>query len=450
MTKILSTTLTSNGNVTFTSIPQTYTDLMVKISAADSSGNQTIFMLVNNDSGSNYSEIILKAYASANTTGSISSPRANIYSYALGDIPTVGSLIQNNAEIYISNYTSSNYKTMLYDSVQNSNSVITNELNLISGLWSSSSAITSLTFYSGGASLATSTNITLYGIKKYVETGTGSKATGGTVTTSGGYTIHTFYSSGIFTPAANLTADYLVVAGGGGGGGIYYGGGGGAGGLRSTVTATGGGGTLETALSLTSGTGYSVIVGAGGNGGTSSGDGSKGTNSSFSSIISTGGGLGRTEGGGLAGVGGSGAGGCPSATVGYRAGGAGTTNQGYAGGSAAGDGATFGGGGGGGAGGVGGNNAATVGGNGGIGVATTISGTSTYYAGGAGGQSYFGPVGAGGKGGGGQGAKGSAGVQATEGAANTGGGGGGGSHTAGSNTNGRAGGSGIVIIRYTT
>ncbi len=53
--------------------------------------------------------------------------------------------------------------------------------------------------------------------------------------------------------------DYLVIAGGGGGG-VNRGGGGGAGGLRSTVTATGGGGTLESTLSLSVDTAYTVTV----------------------------------------------------------------------------------------------------------------------------------------------------------------------------------------------
>jgi hypothetical protein len=65
-------------------------------------------------------------------------------------------------------------------------------------------------------------------------------ATGGdTIDFSGYYFIHTFTSSGTFTPSQAFYADYLVVAGGGGGGGYPYGGGGGAGG-GSTVTATGG------------------------------------------------------------------------------------------------------------------------------------------------------------------------------------------------------------------
>jgi hypothetical protein len=46
-------------------------------------------------------------------------------------------------------------------------------------------------------------------------------ATGGTVTTSGGYTIHTFTGSGTFAlanPLIGFQVEYLVVAGGGAGG----------------------------------------------------------------------------------------------------------------------------------------------------------------------------------------------------------------------------------------
>ena len=99
----------------------------------------------------------------------------------------------------------------------------------------------------------------------------GPKATGGTITFDGTNWIHTFTSSGTFTPTATMNVEYLVVAGGGGGGGTTGGysiaaSGGGAGGYR---TASG--------FSVTSGTGYTVTVGAGGTGGTSN-DGANGNN----------------------------------------------------------------------------------------------------------------------------------------------------------------------------
>jgi hypothetical protein len=71
-------------------------------------------------------------------------------------------------------------------------------------------------------------------------------ATGGTITTSGSYKIHTFTGPGTFTvcsvgnPAGSDSVDYLVVAGGGGTPGLGYNdtpsGGGGAGGLRASAT----------------------------------------------------------------------------------------------------------------------------------------------------------------------------------------------------------------------
>jgi hypothetical protein len=232
-----------------------------------------------------------------------------------------------------------------------------------------------------------------------------------------------------FTTIATVTVDYLVVAGGGGA--EADGGGGGAGGLRSTVTATGGGGTLETTLTLLTGTGYTVTVGNGGAGPTST----NGSDSIFSTITSTGGGRGRNT---LTGIlGGSGAGGSYSGggngSALVNAGGAGTTNQGFAGGSGNNSNSTaFSSGGGGGANAVG-SNAGTstssqLGGAGGAGVAVSITGSSVTYAGGGGGGGGGGS-GAGGAGGGGSNSAGTA---------NRGGGG----------SNSGNGGSGVVILRY--
>jgi hypothetical protein len=121
-------------------------------------------------------------------------------------------------------------------------------------------------------------------------------ATGGTITTDGSYTVHTFTSSGNFVVSQGGSVEYLVVAGGGGGGENEFGlssGGGGAGGYRTGNT------TVTT-------TTYTVTIGAGG---TIYGDGQPGTNSSFGSISSTGGGGGGKWGPGrVGGPGGSGGG----------------------------------------------------------------------------------------------------------------------------------------------
>jgi hypothetical protein len=292
-------------------------------------------------------------------------------------------------------------------------------------------------------------------------------ATGGTITCSGDYKIHTFTGPGTFcvsavgNPLGSTTVDYMVIAGGGGGG--YYGGGGGAGGFRESSGAASGSytasplGACVSALPV-SVQGYTIAIGGGGSGAApGNGTGFKGTNSSFSSITSTGGGGGGSgpTSGNAGEPGGSGGASAPAPGAGGGTVGNGndpsvSPPQGKNGGSSYHlPGVYQLGGGGGGAGAVGnappspGSPSATSAGPGGAGVTSSINGTPTARAGGGGGSSDNGPRpgGTGGTGGGGQGNIPQGGCSQA-GTVNTGGGG-------GSDNNGSSqGGSGIVIIRY--
>jgi len=317
-----------------------------------------------------------------------------------------------------------------------------------------------------------SANVTIDGFASQIS------ATGGTITTAGGYRTHTFLASNNFV-LSKLSTDnieYLIVAGGGSGG-TLYGGGGGAGGMLY--------GNL-TYQQISPGT-YSMVVGAGGT------SVLNGSNSSGLGILSIGGGAGGVysfspspvdQENSVAKAGGSG-GGAASGRAGYGPapdggwyGGLGIAGQGFAGGTrlqplvvnyGAYESA-----GGGGAGGFGANVSVRQekGGNGGIGVQWV---NGTYYAGGGGGWGYQSPtadapsysntpytqsLGLGGLGGGGNGSKYYTSssplikFNSTSGTVNTGGGGGG-HDTSGNpspsepgNPANSAGGSGIVIIRY--
>ena len=267
---------------------------------------------------------------------------------------------------------------------------------------------------------------------------------GGTITTSGNYRIHTFTSSSNLVLTKSVACEYLVVAGGGGGGGNDGGhdfsggsGGGGAGGYRvGTVTP--------------SANTHTVTVGGGGSGNNSAASGADGSASAFGSVSSVGGGGGggcnNAGTNGRAGGSGGGAGGDDGSTV--FTGGAGTSGQGNAGGQT-GSASHAGGGGGGGANGAGGNGVGHQGGNGGDGSVSSITGSAvTRSGGGGGGNGASASQSSGGSGGGGTGAVRSS-SDASAGGTNTGGGGGG---AADSNTvserAGANGGSGIVIVRY--
>ena len=429
------------SDVTFTSIPQTYTDLVIKFSTRDSnnSTSENLRITFNNTGGTSYSERLLYGSGSAAQSYSASSAAYINYQYSTGAVATSSTF--SNGEVYIPNYTSSNNKSISVDSVIENNATAT-AMGLNAALFSSSAAISSIKLASPSGTFVQYSTFYLYGIAKDGVNPAPSSApyaTGGdSIVFDGTYWIHTFTSSGTFTPKKNLTCDYLVVAGGGSGG-TNLGGGGGAGGMRCTVTATGGGGSLESALSLTANTGYTVTIGAGGAAAAAGNNiGNSGSNSVFSTITSTGGG-----GGGNRNTS-SGNGVSPSGGGGYPGTGAvGTANQSYGGGNSYTAGGALGAGGGGGTGQAGSNGTSSTGGKGGDGTATSITGSSVTYGGGGGGGADTTAAGAGGTGGGGAGSVGAG--NATNGTANTGGGGGGlGANTVVSG----AGGSGIVIVRY--
>ncbi len=311
-------------------------------------------------------------------------------------------------------------------------------------------------------------------------------ATGGTVTTSGNFKIHTFTGDSNFVvstvgnPLGSNTVSYMVVAGGGAAGG----GGGGAGGFREGLglndSYTGSPLRAPTGVPV-SATTYPVTVGGGGSapGGASSSNskGTNGSNSIFSTITSTGGGAGGSSGSGdqaPGNPGGSGGAAGRGPSPGSFTIGSGNTppvspSQGNNGGLGSGGGWASGGGGGATAAAVNsspgsdGPGGADNGGVGGAGATTHITGSPVSYAGGGGGQDYRNPPGAGvspSNGAGGLGGGGNANISdsageagpgaATAGGANTGGGGGGGAYNPGqpAASYSKDGGKGIVVIRY--
>ena len=285
-----------------------------------------------------------------------------------------------------------------------------------------------------------------------------------------------------------VQVEYLIAGAGGGGGSGWNnesnrcGGGGGAGGLLTNVSgqSSGGGSSADPSSYLIPSTNYLVTIGAGG----AKGNGAYGTtpsaerggnaggSSRFGKIFAFGGGggggrnsSGRTDSFTNGNTGGSGGGIGSGGNVAESAidGGA----QGYGGGVGSQSNYSFGGGGGAGA--VGNAvNGGSPGGNGygGIGVTSTIitsseattasvgqvDGSDVYYSGGggAGGNSGDDSIPDGGKGGGGRGSSTNA-DNGQDGTANTGGGGGGGaSRSDGDGWDGSNGGSGVLILRYSS
>jgi hypothetical protein len=436
---LASVTLTSvQSQVTFTSIPQTYTDLVLVINAGTTAGSgQTARIVLNGDSNANYSRTDL----SGDGSSAASSNQSNLTSIVDNNVGLNASAGDYVSILNFMNYSNNTtFKTVLQRIGRANTGSFPGTFSGVY-LWRNIASINSLSVSSSASTFLAGTTFNLYGVGANTL-----KATGGDIiTTDGTYWYHAFKTSGTFRPTSgtSLTCDVLVVAGGGGGGGTASaaspGGGGGAGGIFYATTQS-----LSSAQTVTIGAG-----GAKTTAGTTV-DGNPGTNTTFGSLTAAvGGGFGSGYVNG--GSGGSGGGARNGGAVGATTQ-TGTGGTGY--GSAGGSGFQFAGGGGGGSGAAGsaGQNVGS-GSNGGAGgaglntwstwLSTTGLGVSGYIAGGGGGGAYSATGGTGGSGGGGAGNN----ASGTDGTVNTGGGGGA-SGSNGSSNQGGAGGSGLVIVRY--
>jgi hypothetical protein len=156
---IATTTLGSNtADYTFSSIPGTYTDLVVVCSNFKNTTANTLCLRFNSDTGSNYSWTTLSAFTSVSSLSANNDSRG----VALGGY--IEGLSSSTPGVYtgnIFNYSNTTtYKTCL---ARGSNSA--NDVEEIVGLWRSTSAITSITVRPSGGNMITGTVLSLYGIK---------------------------------------------------------------------------------------------------------------------------------------------------------------------------------------------------------------------------------------------------------------------------------------------
>jgi hypothetical protein len=166
MTLIASITVGAGGAsvMEFTSIPNTYTDLVVKFSGRDNDSRtlHNIELRFNNSS-TGYTGKSLYGDGSTTGSGGIASSTWMQGTYLNGAASTANTF--SNVEIYIPNYAGSNNKSISFDTVIEDNSSA-GALIMLAGLWSNSAAITSIKFTSiDGATILQNSTAYLYGIK---------------------------------------------------------------------------------------------------------------------------------------------------------------------------------------------------------------------------------------------------------------------------------------------
>jgi hypothetical protein len=161
---IATTTLGSNNaNITFSSIPSTYTDLVLVMNYGSNSADTVVSLQFNSDTGSNYSVTTLGGNGSSAFSGRNSN---QTIMRIVNNIGATSGSIYNMSILNIMNYqNSTTYKTVIARS-GTAASPPSPGTEATVGLWRSTSAITSLVLnnFSGG-NFITGSTFTLYGIK---------------------------------------------------------------------------------------------------------------------------------------------------------------------------------------------------------------------------------------------------------------------------------------------
>jgi hypothetical protein len=150
------------ANIAFTSIPATYTDLLVVFSLRSDSGSAADNAEITfNGSTTTYSYIRL--YGSGSAAASDSSSTYTTSAFIVGDGATANTF--GNGYLYMPNYASSNSKSFSIDAVNETNASAA-FMGFYAHLWATSAAVTSIQFEPNGGTLFKQySTASLYGIK---------------------------------------------------------------------------------------------------------------------------------------------------------------------------------------------------------------------------------------------------------------------------------------------
>lgn len=162
---IASNTLTSSAaSVTFSSIPSTYTDLVVRYSARGATNIDTVTMRINADSS------VLYSYRSLQGNGGSASSTNDGGGDTQISIPygVVGSTLTastfSSGEIYVPNYTVAQNRQISTHQTQENNAA-SSGMAVTAGLYRSTTAISTIALFGSAGNFASGSSFFLYGLK---------------------------------------------------------------------------------------------------------------------------------------------------------------------------------------------------------------------------------------------------------------------------------------------
>jgi hypothetical protein len=162
---IASNTLTTTAaSVTFSSIPATYTDLMLRCSTRRSVANvaNQIRTRINNSTASNYSYTMVQGTGSGAQSGRLNSVTSFTEAWTTGASATADTF--GSWELYIPNYTASANKP-ISSFATSENNATESYISAAAYLFSDSTAISELNIISASGNFVSGSSFFLYGIK---------------------------------------------------------------------------------------------------------------------------------------------------------------------------------------------------------------------------------------------------------------------------------------------
>jgi len=146
----------SSGTITFSSIPSTYTDLVLVVNAASVSGTYNALVRFNGDTNTNYSRTSLTWDG-----GAVRSARNSSQTFIVSTVDGIVAPTTPSPKIvHFMNYSNSTtFKYLLERDGNASYGTAT-----VIGLWRSTSAVTSIDYFISGGNFTTTSTFSLYGI----------------------------------------------------------------------------------------------------------------------------------------------------------------------------------------------------------------------------------------------------------------------------------------------
>jgi hypothetical protein len=150
---------TTQASIVFTDIPETFTDLKILFSLRNATSPNTTGKIKFNNSTSSYAGKTI--YANASGYDTVNSTGGMFFAMS---VPAYTANTFGNGMAYITNYASSNYKTIIGESTSETNDTVS-YINISGSTWSVTDAITIVSLVCDAGAFDALTTVSLYGIK---------------------------------------------------------------------------------------------------------------------------------------------------------------------------------------------------------------------------------------------------------------------------------------------